>query len=404
VWFGKSIDIFMSRSLFSRYDFAIINRSFWPVHPVLGEALLQFAERTAGSKKTCVVMQDQVGIRENLKEHGRGKGVTFFPCKAWTTSASGILKRIVDTAFFMLWVVGVLLWTRPRKVYVATDPPVLVPLVVMIYCKMFRASYVYHLQDIHPEAANVVVPLNPVLFRCLRWADGLVMRNATKLITLTEEMKSEILARSGTVASIALISNPAISFGEALRATEVKEGFSFCGNAGRLQRIPLLIEAIQRYLGRGGGLKFAFAGGGVYAADIQALAERHPQVHYHGIVSAEEAARLNRGYRWGLLPIEDEVTRYAFPSKSSSYVFSGALILAICGEQTSVAQWVTSNRLGIVVKAGVGELVNTFQKIEIGEIDTSGLDSSRNDLKSALSIDRYIKNLELAIFEESPIR
>jgi len=385
---------------FSRYDLAIINRSFWPVYPVIGEALLRFAERSAGKYRICIVSQDHVGIRHKLSEQERGQGVSFFPCKALTTSASGIIRRIVDAAFFALWVGGVLLCTRPKKVYVSTDPPVLVPFVVMLYAKVFRASFVYHLQDIHPEATNVVVSVSPLLFKCLQWMDNLVIRQAFKLITITQEMAAEISARSRTRARIVVISNPAVSFESVNYVLSKKRGFSFCGNAGRLQRIPLLVEAIEQYLDEGGALEFAFAGGGVYAQRLQQLADRYLKVRYDGLVSATEAAQLNADYEWALLPIEDDVTRYAFPSKSSSYVFSGAFILAVCGEHTSVARWVISCRLGAVVEPNTAALVGAFQKIERGETDTGELDGDRVELKNGLGFDRFIENLEDVIFEK----
>lgn len=384
----------MTSSLFSRTDLAIINRSFWPVYPVIGEALLRFAEKAADQNKIAVILQDHAGIREQLARHGRGKGVRFFPCKAWTTSASGVLRRIADAVFFMLWVMGVLIWSRPRKVYVSTDPPVLVPFIVMVYAKLFRATYVYHLQDIHPEAANVVIPVNGLIFRVLRWLDSITMRQANQLITITDEMAAEIVARSKTRTEVVVIQNPAVSFDSVNSSGPKKPGFSFCGNAGRLQRIPLLMEAIGRYLDEGGTLEFAFAGGGVYGAGLGEFSERYPQVKYLGQVSATEAAQLNVDFEWALLPIEDEVTRYAFPSKSSSYVFSGAVILAVCGEETSVARWVRDHHLGIVVEPKAESLVQAFWAIETGETDTSELDHSRVKLKENLSFDRFIENLE----------
>jgi len=391
----------MTYSLLRRSDLAIINRSFWPVYPVIGEALLRFAENAAGELRVSVIMQDHADIRSQLSEQGRGKGVAFYPCKAWTTSASGIARRIMDAAFFMIWVMGVLLWTRPRKVYVSTDPPVLVPLIVMVYAKLFRASYVYHLQDIHPEATNVVVPVTPLIYRCLRWIDGLVMRQASKLITITREMADEISTRSGTRSDIVVLNNPAVSFEGVNPLSTKRRGFSFCGNAGRLQRIPLLVDAIERYLDAGGSLEFAFAGGGVFAAALKKLADQYTQVRYDGLVSATEAAQLNADYEWALLPIEDEVTRYAFPSKSSSYVFAGAFILAVCGEQTSVAQWVTSNRLGVVVEPDTGALINAFERIESGNLETANLDSDRAELKRGLSFECFIDHLGQTILDRT---
>ena len=46
-------------------------------------------------------------------------------------------------------------------------PPVLVPFIVMLIQQGFGARYIYHLQDIHPEATNVVLPVRPIVFRFL---------------------------------------------------------------------------------------------------------------------------------------------------------------------------------------------------------------------------------------------
>ena len=386
-----------------RRDIAIINRSFWPIYPVIGEALLRFSEKLSNSCAVSVILQDHAGIKGHLAEQKRGRGVEFLPGKAWSSSSSGILIRALDSVYFMCWVIYALLRTRPKKVYVSTDPPVLVPFVVMIYARLFGARYIYHLQDIHPEAARVVMKVQPLVYRLLRWMDGITMRRAEALITITEEMAEEIRQRSHTKVPIYVISNPAVSFDEVDSRLERVRGFSFCGNAGRLQRIPLLIDAITQYLQDGGTLKFAFAGGGVFAPDIRTLADRFPQVQYYGQVSATEAAQLNCDYEWALLPIEDEVTRYAFPSKSSSYVFSGAAVMAICGEQTSVAQWVSGNDLGVVVLPEVSSVVEQFRAIECGEIAAEAFSGDRVGLRQALSFDRFLERLEECVLAGSSV-
>ena len=379
--------------MFKRLDLAIINRSFWPVYPVIGEALMRFAEQQAKTQKVGVILQDHADIRAQLLKHQRGEQVSFYPAYAFSVSGSSILRRAMDAVFFMLWVFGVLLLKRPKKVYVSTDPPVLVPFIVMLYCAVFRAQYVYHLQDIHPEAANVVIPVKPWMFRILRCLDSVTMRRANLLITITQEMADQIRSRSDTRSFIAVLSNPSVSFDQVDVPEHKTLGFTFCGNAGRLQRIPLLIRAIERYYQQGGKLPFVFAGAGVYAADLERLAQQYNNVTYKGLVSASDAAQLNADYVWALLPIEDEVTRYAFPSKSSSYVFSGALIAAVCGTETSVAQWVTDNRLGMVVVPEVDTLCQFFFNVEHGSYNASDFDFERGELKQSLGFDAFLQKL-----------
>ena len=377
---------------------AIINRSFWPIYPVIGEALLLFAEGAAKKEYiVSVIMQDHVGIKGKLAETGRGEGVRFYPTKALTTSASGVLLRACDAVFFMFWVLAVLLWVRPSRVYVSTDPPVVVPFIVMLYGQLFRAQYIYHLQDIHPETANVVMPVNKLLYKILLRMDALSMCRAKCLIAITEQMKTEIRSRSGTVVPIHVLDNPAVSF-DGIDTNKPKiAGFSFCGNAGRLQRIPLMLEAIETYFERGGKLEFTFAGDGVFANRLQTFADKFANFHYAGLVSPAEAAQINANYTWALLPVEDDVTRFAFPSKSSSYVFSGANIFAVCGEQTSVAQWVRENRVGSVVKPEIDSIVSAFFDIEKGSFHASRDENSREKLKAKLQFEVFIEALDKVV-------
>ena len=378
----------------ARYDFLIINRSFWPIYPIIGEGLLRLAEKLASTKKVGVVLQDHIGIKKKLKSENRGVGVNFFPSLAISNSSSHILIRIIDSILFMFWVIGCLLLTRPRNIYVSTDPPVIIPFVIAIYSKVFKAKFIYHVQDIHPEASNAVIKLNSFILYLLKIIDNFTLRHSNLLVTLTNEMKAEIINRSNTKKKILIVANPSISFKQSLSSIEKIRGFSFTGNLGRLQRIPLLLEAIEEYSKKGGRLNFSFAGGGVYSNVVFKFSELNSLISYKGFISPENSALLSSKYEWALLPIEDKITNYAFPSKTSSYVFSGAKIFAICGEHTSVAKWVKYNNLGIVIPPKVSKIVEFFFKIEKGNIDSSMIDVDRKKLKKCLHIDVFVQNLK----------
>ena len=224
-------------------DLAIVNRSFWPQGQVIGEGLLQFAETVAKKHSVCVITQEEENLSELLATQGRRKNITVRACKSYTTSSSGILKRISEALLFMLWTFISLVRARPANVYVSTNPPVVVPFIVAIYCRLFKADYIYHLQDIHPEAANIIVPLNKVFFRLLKQIDNYTLRNAKAIVTLSEDMKEFIQNRSVTSSPIYLLDNPSYDM-PSLPMEERSLDLVFCGNAGRLQRIPLLILSL----------------------------------------------------------------------------------------------------------------------------------------------------------------
>ena len=351
--------------LLKRYDLAIINRSFWPKNQIIGESLLQLSEKTFNDGRSAVVItQSSENLKKIMTKNDRGLGVAFKECKSRSDSSTKLLYRIFDALIFMFWVAWNLILTRPKNIYVSTDPPLLVPFIVFLYSKISRSSYVYHIQDIQPEGLNIIVKLNSVLFTFLKKVDSLVIRNASSIVTITQTMKDEIVTRSKTNSKIYLLDNPTIT-STSIPKSKIT-GFVFSGNAGRQQRIPLILKSIDKYKEQGGVLPFLFIGAGLYSDDIRLLSSKHQDVIYVGLVDAIIANELTSKYEWALLPIDDEVAKYAFPSKTSSYLSCGMNILSICSEQTSVARWVVDNNYGVNSLPKVDDVVNVFLKIENG--------------------------------------
>ena len=345
---------------------AIVSRSFWPVNPAIGEALLLLSESLSEEAQPLVITQVNKGFFKTVKQAARGSGVDFSTLPALTDSSSHMVLRVSELLLFTGFTFSSLVFHRPDKVYVATNPPVFTPLAVRWYCKIFNKSYVYHLQDIHPEIMSIATRKNSIITKIIAAIDTRTITEASKVITLTEQMKSYIVKRVNKSIPITLLSNPSVQASDQNHNIEIKrkKGFVYCGNAGRLQRIPLLVESIERYINEGGKLPFVFAGGGIHSDAIQQLANQFENVSYLGVLPAVEAAHLLRQYSFGLMPIDDEVTKYAFPSKSSSYIFSGCQIIAICGKDTSVYDWVNNNELGYVAEPNIESLVKLFHKLE----------------------------------------
>lgn len=369
---------------------AVVIRSFWPYNPAIGEALLLLAESLSQNHEPIVITQVKNDFTEQLETQNRGKGVKFFTLPLWTNSASHMLLRVTDLVIFTGFTFASLVWSRPDKVYVATNPPLFTPLVVGIYCKLFHKKYLYHLQDIHPEITCIKTIKKSFINKALKALDNFTVSNASKVVTLTEQMKAYTIKRVGKEISIELLANPSVKTSGDEKRIKRTKGFVYCGNAGRLQRIPLLLQAIERYVSEGGSLSFAFAGGGVYSKNIRQLAKKIENVTYLGVLSPDQASNLMHQYSYGLMPIEDEVTQYAFPSKSSSYLFSGCHIIAVCSQQTSVATWVIKNEVGYVAEPDIGSIVSLFHTLEKQPISNLSIDP---DMLESLTPQHHAKRL-----------
>lgn len=379
----------------------IINRSFWPTYSVLGDGLLTIAEKL--SERGHVVNVAFLGNRDFwhfLEIKKRGLNIRFFRVISLTTSGSSIIKRISEIVFFTIAILCILFWVRPNKVYISTDPPIIIPFIVRNYCIFSKAEYIYHVQDIHPEALNTLKPLNKIAFDFFRFLDNRTIKNAKKVITLNQEMASKILGRLDYNKVIEIVENPAAFSYKSKTVARQKNGICYCGNAGRFQRIPLVLNAIKTYYEMGGLLEITFAGGGVYETEIQDLSNKFISFNYLGKVGAKDAARMVNENSWALLPIEDEITNYSFPSKTSTYACSNSNILAICGQMTSVANWINKYKLGIVIEPKKNELVDTFFKIQNKELVMKGNDNTRNSFRKRLNIETFSNSLCTIILDE----
>ncbi len=378
-----------------KYDLTIINGLFWPNNKIQGEALLQLAEKACHEgNKTLVVTQLSKNFHNVIMESGRGLGVDFKIRNPKTNSSSKILFRALDFLAFGCWVFWILIITRSKKVYVGTDPPLIVPFIVFLFSKIKKYSYFYHFQDIYPEVGQKIIKSSIVFIKLSLKIDALVINNASSIITITDEMKKTIIGRSNTSVEINTLTNPGTTY----KLTNINKqinGFVYSGNIGRFQKIPLLIASINRYKKLGGKLPFMFIGYGFYSDKIKLLSNEYEDVNYSKFLDEKANRELSSQYSWGLVPIEDETLKYAFPSKTSSYLNSNVKILSICSPNTNLAKWVVGNNFGINVRSNMDDIVDTFFKIENGFDINRIKDISQEDF----SIETYVQKIYSIIFK-----
>lgn len=372
----------------------IINRSFWPRYPIIGEALLHFAE-IAHSKKfdVYVVIQDPGVLRDSLSRHARGTGLKFMVLRALTSSSSHLISRIFELILFSLWVIWSLFKTRPQKIYVSSDPPVVIPFIVMCYSKLMRCQFYYHLQDIHPEVGAHIYGTGNIFTRFLIKIDSLTLRNADGIATITNKMMEKIKERSETKSKITCIDNPAFEYRPAPNKQQKRKGVVFCGNAGRLQLMPLILSSLDEFYSRGGWLPVVFAGGGIYENELLNLSKKHKYFTFLGKVSPKRAANLAATYQWGLIPIKGNATDFAFPSKTSTYLMCDTNILLVSSSTSFIASWVNENEIGICVNPKQEDIVNVLFQIENDVLDFKIDPNRRHELKENLKFDTFVSRM-----------
>lgn len=362
-------------------SFMIVSRDFWPNAAAVGDGLYKLAKSLARYGETSVVTMSH--LKEEIEL--QSSSCNFLIAKPLTNSGSSILLRIFEIAYFVSWLIIALGCKRPSSVYVTTNPPILIPLVVALYAYLFKKSFTYHVQDVHPEASALVFKIPRALIAVLKKIDTWSLNQAKTVVTLTEEMKSTLVDR-GCTSSIILLENPSNSFD--FSNVEKMNGVVYAGNAGRLQNMHIVLPAIEKYLSDGGLLSFSFIGGGVYASELTRLANMYPSIEYFGRVDGMTALSISAKYAWGLIPINGEVLRYAYPSKIPSYLSAGCRLICCTDPDSSLVQWIKKNNLGVCASQDQPSLIDAFRHVEsISQIDSnfSGYFISTSDFSSTLS-------------------
>jgi glycosyltransferase involved in cell wall biosynthesis len=235
--------------------------------------------------------------------------------------------------------------------------------------RMTGATFVYHLQDIHPEVSGISGGAlgRGLPARILRWLDNQTLRRAAMIVTLSEDMVQTLQARGLGPLPIHVVNNFALDdFGADadmpppdLRKAPGRRRVIFAGNLGHFQDLPLLIEGVALALSRHPDLELMLLGEGVATADLKRRWAEHPQVTFGPFLPYPQARELIREADIGLLSLRKDIYRVAYPSKLLTYLSLGLPVLALIEPESELAR--------LLHEAGLGNVPAARTPEEIGE-------------------------------------
>lgn len=349
-------------------DIAIINRSFLPKNETIGGGLYEMARKLAKeNKQVCILTQSNIDLNKYLNQQKIDSNIKVISKRPLSTRYFHLLARLIELLTFSLWITYKLCIIRPHRIYVSTDPPIIVPAIVAVFSTLFRRKYIYHLQDIHPEISRTIIGMPKWICRILNVVEKFTLRRASKIVTITASMAEAIYNKTNQFEQeIILLMNPTKKYN--YKVVDRQPGFVFCGTMGRCQQIPLLLESIKSYVSQGGNLPFIFAGSGKFYKEVEKLSKMYSNITCHPWLPLRDAMKLIASYQYSIVSIDDKVTQFAFPSKTSSYITLKSNIIGICSKETSVAKWIEETGCGIQVNPNKNALVELFFAIEHNQV------------------------------------
>ena len=244
---------------------------------------------------------------------------------------------------------------------VPTTPPFILPLVIS-FAKLLtlgKLKWVYHVQDIHPEI-SFVGKNKTWVYKFLKALDTFFLKNSNHVITLSDEMKSALSARDNTIKnSISVVNNFTENFIKSdmesldcINEDRSKEKiiYIFSGNVGKFQRVT---ELVTYFL----DLKYFndvlyILGDGEEIPKITTLLATHvnkDRVRLLGRKPYDEANQIAAKCDYGIVSLNPNITKYAYPSKFSAYLSMGLKVLAFVDKDSQISEEVERYDLGGVI-------------------------------------------------------
>lgn len=327
----------------------VAHRYYWPDSPPYALILKELVDEWRAHGHTVDVLSSLPSYKASsaqlsaLRFEAEEFGSTWrLPLES---EAGRPLRRVYNAVRLGLALLWRALLGRYDVIMISTAPPILAGFFAAVAARVTRAKFIYHCMDIHPEIGRISGEFsNALVFRLLRSLDAWSCRAARQVVVLSEDMAESIRSRPHCDAvQCSVINNFALPSGKSERAyvpgwPDARFVLLFAGNVGRFQGLEQVVEAMVLLKGRA-DISFVVMGEGVIREQLEMEAQSRGAnikfIAHQPIEVAKAAMRMASACYLGL---RQGVHRYAYPSKTMTYLEQGAPIIASIEPKSSVAR------------------------------------------------------------------
>lgn len=339
-----------------------LHRYFWPDAPPYASTLRAIAEHwIAGGRADVEVISAQPSYREGIGRRATRELLGRLPIHRVAAVPEGKVPaaKLLNLFVFPITAGAAMLRAdRPDVMMCSTAPQVTLGAVVSLVAKWRRARFIYHCMDLHPEIGRLSGEFaNPVVYRLLMAADTATMRRAHTVVVLSQDMKDAVVERDPALGpKVRILNNFELpEFEDKTPEPPLPEPDDgtvrvvFTGNIGRFQGLDTVMRGLAA-ASDSATIEFVLMGGGVAKDELEHLAEELTsntfKVRFVPQGSPAEAKALMRTSHLGVVSLQPEVIKYAYPSKTATYAGVGLPVLVICEEWSEITRTVEGHGLG----------------------------------------------------------
>ena len=339
----------------------LIHRYFWPDTPPYAAMLRTIGRRLVSDGHEVVVLSTQPSYKSgvSLERQPALDVVDGMSVRRLSMPReSNLVIKLFNMVFFPARIFFFILLSRKfDRVMVSTAPPVVAGFAAAIGSWLRRSQFFYHCMDIHPEIGSLSGEFrNPIVFKMLVLLDQISCRIATNIIVLSEDMRIALLARQSGDINTVIINNFSLPTHE--EDTEVASGLLkrsgrfrvlFAGNVGRFQGLDAFVDAMDLIVERS-DVELVFLGEGKALKKLQMRAKGRGDVIFLPHQPSNIARQIIADADLGIVSLNTGIYRYAFPSKTMTYLSEGCPLLVSVERESQLAKFVEDSGIGVCVE------------------------------------------------------
>lgn len=298
-------------------------------------------------------------------------GVTIHRCWHYVPARVRWWRRILHEASFILTSLPrVLLRPRPDLV-IAVSPPLLLGPAAWLASCLRRTRYVFHVQDLQPDAAIGVGLLRPsVITRGLYAVEAFAYRRAWRVSGISQGMLSAFSTKG-------VATDRQLYFPNGIRLAEppprgafrARYGFAgndflavYSGNIGVKQGLQLIVRAAG--LLRNDRIRLVICGDGAQRGLIESEAAGLHHVRLLPLLSEQEYREMLSDCDLAIVPQLAGSGRAFFPSKLLNPLASGRPVLSVADADSELARAVAAGGFGCnVLPDRAEDLANALERL-----------------------------------------
>ena len=308
-------------------------------------------------------------------------GVPVHRCWHFVPKRVSAWKRIVHEATFILTSTLRALSLRRPDVYVIVSPPLLLGVAAWLLSTLKRAPFVFHVQDLQPDAAVGLGMLQAGWFtRALYWLEAFAYRHATRVSGISQEILDAFRRKGVPDAKLILFPNgvavpddtqiPARGNFRSKNGLVAEEFLAvYAGNLGVKQGLSILLDAAEQLRGND-KIRIVICGDGAERPALEkSMGDR-------GLKNVSMFP-LQFGLDYRELLVDSDVSLITqqsgsgnafFPSKLLVTLAYGSPVITVADDDSALACAVSEGRFGVNLPPGrPDQLAVTLRKLRQDE-------------------------------------